>query len=398
MRRAIESGAQRWESIRRNLGLRLAGRLHQQLRGEGDATASDSKRSTSISFGLALLAATLIHLSGLAFGLIGLALLFPPWSNVFVPLLGAFLVLLCWVARPRLGVAPYYLAPRSEYPTLYALADRIAESLKAPPVAGISASAEFGASYQTVGWRRARYVDLGVPLLAILSRQERIAVIAHELSHGANGDPLRGLYLFGAVNTLSNWAMAIRPTSIGNSGDSLPLGPIVSLLAIPLELAMLAASETILWAARGLVLLVLRESQRAEYLADRLAATVAGTDAMTASLEKTYLFPDIDAASRRHALTQPNAPLEGALAEAGRVVSLEQFQAYRDKSFHEQWQVDSTHPPTALRVDMLRGVPAAQPQALLSDSEGNALDAELSKLIAWRQREVVNQNIEDGYR
>ncbi|MFN3629436.1 MAG: M48 family metalloprotease [Casimicrobiaceae bacterium] len=40
------------------------------------------------------------------------------------------------------------------------------------------------------------------PLMAILSPEERIAVMAHELSHGANGDPLRGTFLSGAVNTL----------------------------------------------------------------------------------------------------------------------------------------------------------------------------------------------------
>ena len=82
--------------------------------------------------------------------------------------------------------------------------------------------------------------------------------------------------MFGAVNTVSLWAMTVRPMSIGNAGNGLAFGPFVSLIAIPFELALLAASELLFLFVKGVLLLVLRQSQRAEYLADRLAATVCG--------------------------------------------------------------------------------------------------------------------------
>ncbi|EFK94930.1 peptidase, partial [sediment metagenome] len=152
------------------------------------------------------------------------------------------------------------------------------------------------------------YVELGAPLMAILQPSERLAVLAHELSHGANGDPLRSMYLQGAVNTLASWGTSARPPGIGTLGDGMPFGPIISLLGIPIDLLMLAVSEALFAAARGLLLLVMRQSQRAEYKADLLAASVAGSKEMMTALEKTYLGDSVLESVRRHALLTPYEP------------------------------------------------------------------------------------------
>jgi Zn-dependent protease with chaperone function len=166
----------------------------------------------------------------------------------------------------------------------------------------------------------------------------------------------------------------VRPASVGNSGHGLFLGPLISTVAIPFELLMLALSELIYAAANALVLLVLRDSQRAEYLAD-----------------------EIDTACHRLALTRSTGPLEAELARERDLVSAETLQKYREKSLSELWQVDSTHPPTAMRVAMLGGVPQNGPAVQLSDEEGHRFDDEMSKLIAWRQREVMNRKLEAAY-
>jgi heat shock protein HtpX len=230
--------------------------------------------------------------------------------------------------------------------------------------------------------------------MAVLTPPERVAVIAHELSHGANGDPLRGQFLFGAVETVSTWATALRPTAIGRMGDGLPVGPLVSLLGIPLELLMLLGSELLFLAARAFLLLVLRESQRAEYLADLLAATVAGSSEMQSALEKTYLFDVVDTAIRRHALTTPKQPIGRGLLDAVEALPSSVLEKHREDSRAQHWQVDSTHPPTALRVAMLAALPPHRPSGLLSAQELAALDAEVSRLVAKTQRELINRQLE----
>ena len=229
--------------------------------------------------------------------------------------------------------------------------------------------------------------------MAILSADERVALIAHEQSHGANGDPLRGEFLNGAVNTLAAWTVAIRPDSIGKLGDGLPFGPFVSLLAIPFELLMLATSELVFSIVKGFLLLVLRESQRAEYLADLLASTVAGTEQMQRALEKTYLGDVVDAALRTHALTVPTEPLGDKLVDAVRALSAVDLDRYRAQSKQLNWRVDSTHPPTAMRIDMLALQAQRAPTHPLSPAEVSELDSEIARLVAANQRELVNRKI-----
>ena len=160
---------------------------------------------------------------------------------------------------------------------------------------------------------------------------------------------------------------------------------------------MLAASELLFLFVKGVLLLVLRQSQRAEYLADRLAATVCGTAEMQDTLEKTYLFEAVDAALRTHALTCPDKPVGPVLAELACSLPASELEAQRAQSRASNWRVDSTHPPTAMRVDMLaHGTPIA-PMTLLSAQEWDAVQAEFARLVALVQRELINRKLEAIY-
>ena len=240
-------------------------------------------------------------------------------------------------------------------------------------------------------------MELGAPLLAVLTPQERVAILAHELSHGANGDPLRGQYLLGAVSTVAEWAEAMRPTSIGQSREGVPLGPFAAIIAIPIELALLGVSELLFRGVRGFYLLVLRQSQRAEYLADLLAANVSGSFAMCTALEKTYLSEIVDAAIQELALNQPDLDIKTKLFGVVNELGDEDLERYRETSRREEWQVDSTHPPTALRVDMLQLQHARPPKDLLSAEEWSLFDEEVVRLVALMRQELVNQKLEAVY-
>lgn len=397
MRMLTTGASDRWAALQRDLGTRLGQRLFDEI-AKNPVQASEARRlRPSWSLALAYLLAALVHLTSVGLGIAGLAILVSPWNNFFVVFSGVLLLMLCFASRPRFARAPYYLLDRAEYPVLYQTSDRIAARFGTAPIDGLAMSADFGANYRAAGWRQKRYVELGAPLMAVLTPAERIAVIAHELSHGANGDPLRGQFLFGAVDTVSTWAKVLRPASIGRMGEGMPVGPLVSLLGIPLELLMLLGSELLFLAARAILLLVLRQSQRAEYLADLLAATVAGSSATQSALEKTYLFDVVDTAIRRHALTTPNQPIGPSLLDAVEALPSSELEKHRNDSRAQNWQVDSTHPPTALRVAMLAALPPQHPSDLLSAQELAALDAEVNRLVARTQRELINRQMEAVY-
>jgi Zn-dependent protease with chaperone function len=280
---------------------------------------------------------------------------------------------------------------------LYETGDRIARVLQTASVTGIGISAEFNANYRTASWKGMPYVEVGAPLLAILSVDEFIAMLSHELSHGANKDPLRGHFLFVALETLVGWATVIRPTSISGLGDGMPYGAIISIIGIPFAIAAIALSELIFLVAKGLYLLVLHQSQRAEYLADLLAARVSGSKEMISLLDKLYLFDVVDTAIQRHALTKPDDPIGNKLLEAVTVLPESTRDKYRAESRAASWQVDSTHPPTALRIDMLTVHSSCTAQGILSLAEKDVLASEISRLVESMQREMTTQKIEAMY-
>lgn len=341
-----------------------------------------------------MLMAISIYLIAGAFVLTGLWLLSQPSRSLLNVPIGALLVLMGWMARPRWSEAPDRLVERKDFPVLHALADRVATAMGTPPLAGIGISADFGANYREAGWRGRRYVELGAPLLAILSAEEQIAVMAHELSHGVNGDPLRDRFLAGAMQTLSGWAAAIRPSAIGRSANGIAFGPIISLVLIPLDLLMLAISELMFFVLTGMLLLVLRQSQRAEYLADRLAARVASPAAMRDALDKVCLAEVVDSTLHTHALTRPDAPIAPVLIAACESLSAEERQAWRERSRADLSQVDATHPPTALRIDILARMPEQAAIQLLSASEVAALASEVNRLGGLLHREMINRELE----
>src|SRR5207244_8660082 len=67
------------------------------------------------------------------------------------------------------------------------------------------------AYWQVSGLRRRRVLGLGVPLLAILEPQERVALVAHELAHARNGDVGRTLVVSSALRTLEEIYLTLTP-------------------------------------------------------------------------------------------------------------------------------------------------------------------------------------------
>ncbi|WP_214104489.1 M48 family metallopeptidase [Acrocarpospora catenulata] len=189
--------------------------------------------------------------------------------------------------RPRVGRLrrDEWSLNRTEAPHLYGIADRVAAELGVQPIELIRATPEFNASYGKIGLRQRSVLTLGLALWEVLTPQERIALLGHEFGHALNGDTRRGLWLHSASEALTSWYEFTQPDRTSTTGSDLftMFGHAAAklLLIIPHKLT-------------GLILLLLhrctlRTGQRAEYLADDLAARVASSAATRSMLEALVL-------------------------------------------------------------------------------------------------------------
>jgi len=286
----------------------------------------------------------------------------------FAVALGAFFV--AWQLRPRLGRWPPMILERAQFPALYGLADKVAKELKAKPLDGIAIDPNYNFAYSKVGIQQRTVVHIGLPLCAVLNDQERIAIVAHELAHGVNGDFTRGLVLGSAYKTTVRWhnftVTMIQP------GYNMRMG----ILFVPV------------WIITSILLtlfrrLLLHESRRAEYLADTLAAEVGGTDAALSALTKVQFGQKFQAfvlyepagSSLRAVLKRFQEYIRVVSADPKALRDIERENSIRDAHYN------FTHPPMALRQRFLQAQAKAPPRLTLDADESASLAHEIDGLI-----------------
>jgi Zn-dependent protease with chaperone function len=200
-------------------------------------------------------------------------------------------------------------------------------------------------------------LELGLPLLCILDDQEKLALLAHELAHDVNRDATRGVLVGSAMTSLSRWYAVMRPVHLALS---LGFTELIHLYALLLS--------HLCW----------RDAQRAEYLADGLAAQVVGTAAMLSLLDKLhvtharYLLAPNPADRER-----PDRFFDDLRERLAAIPPREWERIRRVERLHVS-RLDATHPPTAYRIALLDDVPATPPAITLTDDESTALAYELA--------------------
>ncbi|MFF4154494.1 M48 family metallopeptidase [Streptomyces sp. NPDC001651] len=107
---------------------------------------------------------------------------------------GLVLLALAWLLAPRPGRLPegWPALLRADAPELFALVDEVARSV-GQSVHAIAVDRNINAAVTTHGIRRRWLLVLGMPLWEILTPEERIALLGHELAHCANGDIRNGV-------------------------------------------------------------------------------------------------------------------------------------------------------------------------------------------------------------
>ncbi|MGP3936030.1 M48 family metallopeptidase [Nonomuraea sp. KM88] len=295
---------------------------------------------------------------------------------------------LAWLLRPRPAPFPGGAQPltREDAPDLYALLDRIGTEIKAPRTDLVAVSGEVNASFSTYGWRRRRLVEIGYPLWVILTPQERVALLAHEMAHASNGDDRHGLVVGSALHSLT---VLRELTTFGwEPGDGLSrwlAESLLALLGLPVR-GLIAAME----------LLLHRASQRAEYRADAMAARVAGVPATASLLDATVTR----AASalwflETSALTVKPERLWTALRTSADAVPDSELERRRRAAHLEELRVDSTHPPTYLRMEWVATLPYREARVAAGDAARGADGAELDA-AASRVARAIRENAQSA--
>lgn len=342
------------------LGDRLAARLLQ----------SDSleARLTPARMAAYAIAAT-VHAIGLGLFTGGVVLLIQGLHRPSVLAVGVVAAAAGVALRPRLGkVTAERVLTRAEAPALFDATDRVAEVLQTRAVDRIVIDSEFNASWAMVGLRRRRVLTLGLPLLAALDPEERVAIIAHELAHGKNGDARRGLFVGSALRNLGDLYYLLAPGRAVHA----------DLLTLPGWIA-----NALLWLVSRPVLglltlelnLLLRDSQRAEYLADALAARAAGTQSVVRLHEKLLLEPTVRSVAQRVIQIPDEVDLFEEIRQAVESVPARERERRRRVARLETARLDATHPPTGLRIRLLEERPELPGSG--DGADWDAIDAEL---------------------
>ncbi|WP_200216724.1 M48 family metallopeptidase [Micromonospora coerulea] len=310
-----------------------------------------------------------------------LAFSFPNPSVV----LGVALLGLAYALRPRFGRLDAGLAVLTpdRAPELFALVDEVAAAIGAPPPQVVGVDGDINAYAGVVGLRRRRVLCLGLPLWGSLPAQERVALLGHELGHFVNGDPRRTLLVQPAVTMLGSAADLVRPVR------SVSGGGIAELLGAALAHAVQWVLARLLFGAHlVLVSVALRDSQRAEYLADELAARAAGSTAATGLLDAFLAEESIALAVRRESQAGHGPDRWRAAVAGSRAAAAARLPLWRQLSVREETSLFATHPPAGLRRRMLAARPWHDPAVRLTDERMARIDAELAREYERIRRDV----------
>lgn len=371
-----------YEAAGQRLGERLVVRLVSAEQLEPRLTPG---RLASYAIALAVYVLTLGLLAG------GVALAVLAFPNPVALVVAAIMVGAGFLMRPRLSPPTEEgIVSSEEAPVLHGVVGQAAAALGARSADLVVIDHRYNASWAVAGWRRRRVLTLGLPLLSALEPQERVALIAHELAHGRNGDSSRGLLVGSAVEGLAELYLLVSPGDTGHAGASE-----LAVFDVVVNAFLYVLSRPVYWLLLLQFHLFARDSQRAEYLADALAARVAGTGAVISLHEKLLLESTARAVVQRGAQRGKVAGPDvfDELVAAFRAVPKRELERRRRVARLEGASLGATHPPTAHRLRLLEGRPAATAAVMFADERSAAVDAELAS-----RRRALQQTLVEDYR
>ncbi|WP_229780882.1 M48 family metallopeptidase [Deinococcus malanensis] len=379
---------------------RMADREAQQLREGFIADHSTRPRPRSliaaVLAGLILLGYVALVLGGiwLLAGALGLLGDQGPSQRFMPGLVGAALLAFAWIARPVFPQTPGQVVTQTDAPQLHALIAEIATTMEAARPQRVTVIHDVNAFMGQSGFPPRPALGLGLGLWYTLAPQERVAIIAHELAHQKNRDPVRGRLIATALNVLGQVIDLLTPDAIMQAREHEEGG-----MAALSNLVMRGLALGPVGLYTLLLQLVGAEHQRAEFRADLLAAQVAGHDATLSALDTVHLLNHssmLETALQRqkHLPQAAHTFLELRRLWLGQLPG-QRAQA-REAYLQERAQLDATHPPTADRLAVIRAYPAAA-RITLSAARAAQIDAELTPFVRLAEQ-AAQDEYDERYR
>ena len=342
---------------------RAAQRMHARL-----VEAPTSFRSAPSTAGvLSLSIGVLLAAVAGVLALVLLATRADQWWEWVVVGLGASIAILARPRPPRLPDDAIAL-PVEEFPAVHRLVANLADAVDVRPPRTIAVDAAFNAAVMPLGWRGRPALILGLPLWTMQTWNQRFAVLGHELGHLRGADTTRARIQLSAGQILHGVWHLVAPAEREPGHEGLEaiewLGWVVQrFLGLPLQALILVSAR-----------LGANHRQHREYLADRRAAQVAGSEAMISALVMD--LPGLSTAVR-------SAHLRGEdVFEflAARSSATPAGAPARPASPDKPHRADATHPPDHLRISLLERHPAQPVPGVVDEATRAAAEAELTSL------------------
>lgn len=376
-----------WDWVDRRLQ-RLARRL---TTGQFDALADGPAVPRRMTAARAItLGASALLLTGIAtIAGLGLWLVLVDFFSILT-VLGLALLGVAWLLRPRVGrlgrlTEDARVIEPAAAPELFRLIGRVAEAVGAPKPDILLFDAGLNAYTTTVGLRRRRVLGIGLPLWVTLDPQERVALLGHELGHFVNGDVRRSLLTQVAGTTLGTLADTFAEGA--QRRGAMGIGAIVELIEVMVSWVL---CRVVLAVQLLLLAISLRDSQRAEYLADDLGAR-AGGSAAGVRLDDYFLAVEaIATVIRREARAGNGMAAWRAAAVTARASLAARIPLLRHRSRHADVSLFASHPPPGLRAEMGERRPQQPAAVVLTEPVAARIDDELAVHQEWARRELAS--------
>ncbi len=347
----------------------VSGTLASRLAAREDLASASGRR-----FGRAIVVAVSIVVVGLwvCLGIGGIWIVFN--TPGFLPLVGGVLVLAAFASRPRFYAAPQVRLDPATTPALHRFVADIADRMGSRVPDAIAFDEQWNAVTYRFGVRQRTAMVIGMPVWRALGPAARAALVGHELGHRVNGDLRRGMLVGTAIETLVTWAAFLTPEDI-TGGDR----GLTGIVMIPLNIVLYAIAHGIRLIVLGILVLTFHDGRRAEFLADRKAASAAGIDGTRTALRTIRdqgAFERAVATVVRRSL--PPGDLYAALVaelDATPPSATERLDRLQRRAGP---QLGETHPPMYQRLERL-AVLEGLPDAMVVDPElMAAIDRELA--------------------
>lgn len=365
------------------LAARQADWLARRLYADISSHSRDKRRGLAV-LSTAYLLASIVHLMTVALIVAGVAALVQ-WHGIVWPIrygAAAFLLGLAWTVQPFRRRRKRRTTPRldpASAPCLFGLIDEVAAAIGAPSVKDVVVRPDYNASYLRLG-RGKSAVSIGMALWAVLEPQERVALLGHELGHSTNGD-LREMRFFDAtLGSVRRWRLVLLPTPspVGRRAGAGIQGLVAFMEQFVVPIVLLPLSAVIGTIGNTLHLLAQRQGQRCEYYADELAARAGGSDAAIGLADKLLVA---DACWRVVIQTLKfgkGADPWRAVRDFALSIPPSEWDRRRLLGRRRLNRIDTSHPPSIFRADLLRSRPP-RPAAIILPAERSAtIDAELA--------------------